>query len=237
MAWGGWSARICAWGVHVLTMSGAVFGLLALIAVAQRQWSAAFAWMGVTVLIDAVDGALARFFQVKRWAPNFDGALLDNIVDFFTYVLVPAFFLYASDILSSEFRLLAAAVITLASSYQFCQVEAKTEDHCFTGFPSYWNIVVFYLYLLTPNYPMLNLIVLLVFAVGVFVPIRYLYPSRTPLWRPLNLFLTTVWGGLLVWAWWVYPTGHAAPLYASLLYVVYYGALSLYLTWGAYRRA
>jgi phosphatidylcholine synthase len=221
--------RVAAWGVHLLTAAGAVVGLMALIATADERWRAAFVWMGVTLVIDSIDGSLARACRVKQVLPQFDGALLDNIVDYFTYVIVPAFFLYWAPVVPAGWALLSALAITLASAYQFCQSDAKTDDHFFKGFPSYWNIVVLYLFMF-PLPRWMNLIIILALAVGVFVPIKYLYPSRTRVLRPLTLLLTSVWGVLMVLTLARYPEGHRAALYGSFLYVLYYFGMSAYLT-------
>lgn len=221
--------KSAAWGVHLLTATGAVAGLMAVVATAHHMWLAAFAWMGVTLLIDSVDGALARLCRVKEVLPAFDGELLDNIVDYFSYVIVPAFFLYEADIVPAGFGPVAAAAMTLASGYQFCQADAKTQDHYFKGFPSYWNVVVFYLFML-PLPKWLDLAIIMALTVAVFVPMKYLYPSRTPTLRPLTLALTVAWGILMVLTLVRYPDGHHGPLYCSTGYIAYYFAMSLHLT-------
>jgi phosphatidylcholine synthase len=218
-----------AWGVHLLTATGAAAGLMALIAISHDRWQWAFVWMGVTLAIDSVDGTLARLCGVKQVLPQFDGALLDNMVDYFTYVIVPAYFLYEAGIVPARCGLLTAIAITLASGYQFCQSDAKTEDHCFKGFPSYWNVVVFYVFMLAwPKW--LNAIIVLALAIAVFVPVKYPYPSRTPMLRTLTLALTAVWGALMALVLFRYPEHSRGLIYASLVYVVYYFAFSLYLT-------
>lgn len=223
-----------AWVVHALTASGAVFGLLALVAIGEERYIWAFAWMGVTIAIDAVDGTLARVFNVKYYAPKIDGALLDNITDYFTYVIVPAFFVYQSGIIPGVLGVVSALAITLASAYQFCQSDAKTEDHYFTGFPSHWNVLVFYLFFM--GLPAgVNLAIVLVLAVGVFVPVKYIYPSRTRAFRRVTLLLSTAWGILLLIFLLDYPQLNMGLLYASLVYVAYYFFISFYITWRDWR--
>jgi phosphatidylcholine synthase len=218
-----------AWGVHLLTATGAVMGLMAIIAIARQDWLRAFAWMGVTIVIDSVDGMCARACRVKEVLPHFDGALLDNIVDYFTYVIVPASFLYETHSVPTGFNLASAMLITLASAYQFCQMDAKTKDHCFTGFPSYWNVTAFYLFMLGwPEW--VNLGIIVVLAIGVFVPVKYLYPSRTRLLRPLTIVLTILWGAVVFAAMLRYPDAHRPLMYVSLAYIAYYFAMSAFLT-------
>lgn len=221
--------KLAAWSVHLFTATGAVMGLVAMIAIVKGQWLAAFVYMGIGIGIDSVDGPLARLVKVKQVLPQFDGWLLDNIVDYFTYVIVPAFFIYEANIVPHGLALFSSIAITLASGYQFCQADAKTDDHYFKGFPSYWNVVVFYLFML--GWPrLINLAIVLLLVIGVFVPVKYLYPSRTQILRPLTLLLTGAWGVLLLMALFWFNDHYAIPLYASLLYVVYYGGMSVYLT-------
>ncbi|NIA16004.1 MAG: phosphatidylcholine synthase, partial [Nitrospiraceae bacterium] len=190
----GLPVRQCmAWAVHLLTASGGAAGVMAIVETAHHRWIAAFVWMIVAIAIDSVDGPLARLCNVKRVLPQFDGALLDNIVDYFTYVIVPAFFLYESGLVPPRCGLPAALTMTLVSAYQFCQADAKTDDCFFKGFPSYWNVVVFYLFMM-PLGGWVNLFVVAVLAVAVFVPVKYLYPSRTVQLRFLTLTLTALWG-------------------------------------------
>lgn len=226
---------VCAWGVHLLTASGAVFGLFALVAAARGDLIASLRWMALTIAIDGVDGALARRFRVKAVVPSVDGALLDNVVDYFTWSVVPAFFLCESWLAGGLGRFPAAAAILIASGYQFARSDAKTADHAFSGFPSYWNITVFYMFMLkTP--PWLNVPIILVFAVASFLPLRCLYPSRTPHWRAFNVVFGSLWALCLTVALFRYPNGHVLPVRLSWIYVAYYVAFSAWLTVRAGRK-
>jgi phosphatidylcholine synthase len=219
---------IAAWGVHTLTASTAVFGFLAILAIMAREWQTAVIYMGIAAIIDGVDGALSRRVGVKQVLPNFDGALLDNIVDYQTYVLVPAFFVYQAGLVPAEWLLLMPALMLMTSAYQFSQADAKTGDHFFQGFPSYWNVVAVYLFLLgLPT--AVNLLVLLVCSALVFIPIKYLYPSRMTRYRVQTLLLTTLWFIMLAGALVLYPL-HLWLTWASLFFIVYYVGLSLILT-------
>jgi phosphatidylcholine synthase len=221
--------NVKAWAVHALTASGAVMGLLALVAISEEAWRHAFVWMGVAVFIDAIDGTLARRCHVRILTPSFDGSLLDNIIDYFNYVAVPAFFLYASGVTPGRYGLIVCAAILVASAYQFCQHDSKTADHYFKGFPCYWNILVFYLFFLGMP-PWVNFAIILILAAAVFVPIKYIYPSRTRLLRRTTLVLSGVWGVLVVIALAQYPATNLLWVYASLGYVAYYFAVSLIAT-------
>lgn len=215
-----------AWLAHLVTATGAVFAVLALIAVAEHQWRAALLWMAAAGAVDAADGFVARWAEVERVLPEFDGALLDNIIDFLSYVIVPAFLMYEAALLPAAWEIVGPAAITLASAYQFCRADAKTEDHFFTGFPSYWNVLVFYLLLLETG-PWLNLAVVAVLCALVFVPFRYVYPSRTVPFRRLTLAATAVWGLLCMVALARYPAHSPALLAVSLLYIPFYVGVSI----------
>ena len=223
---------LAAWGVHLLTASSAPAGMLAVLAAERGDPATAMWWMAYTVAVDSIDGTLARAVGVKQVLPWFDGTQLDNLVDYFTYVIVPALFMLWTDLLPPAIAVPLAAAVVVASAYQFCRTDAKTSDHYFTGFPSYWNIVAFYLYAL--GWPTaMNAAVVGTFAVLIFVPIRYVYPSRTTTLRALTVGLGLVWGAaVLVGLFQILRDGVAwRPLVVgSLLYPVYYVALSVVLT-------
>jgi phosphatidylcholine synthase len=221
--------RIAAWGVHLSTASGAVFCLLAIDAGIERDWREAFAWLMLAGFVDALDGCLARWVRVKEVLPRFDGALLDNLVDYASYVLVPAFLLHRAELLPAQYSFWVASAIVLASAYQFCQSGAKTPDHYFTGFPSYWNVTVLYLLALQLS-PVTNLAIIILLIILVFVPVKYVYPSRTPHCRTLTLALATLWVVSLIAIVWQLPDPPRWLLGLSLFYVAYYLSISLYLT-------
>jgi phosphatidylcholine synthase len=234
--------RVAAWLVHLFTATGAVLGLLILCAIQQQQFLLAFWLMSGTIIIDAADGALARRANTKVAAPRIDGALLDNIVDYVNYVMAPAFFMVQSYLLPDGWRYLAASAVVLASAYQFTQIDAKTEDHFFKGFPSYWNIVVFYLFIWRTA-PWTNMTIILVLSVLIFVPIKYPYPSRLDYLSPNRwvrramLLATLVWGAASTALLWLYPTANDFLMGLSLGYVGLYFSVSLYRTFFFRERA
>jgi phosphatidylcholine synthase len=184
----------------------------------------------VAMVIDGTDGMLARRFHVKTVLPGFDGALLDNIVDYMTYALAPMVLLWANGYLpDGAAGGVLASIPLLASTYQFCRSDAKTDDHFFLGFPSYWNIVAFYVVVWELS-TMVTTVLLLVLAVLVFVPIKYLYPSRTEKLWYANMTLSTLWLGLWAAITAALPDPPAVLVALSLVYVVYYVAVSLWLT-------
>jgi phosphatidylcholine synthase len=225
----GRARHVAAWGVHLFTATSGPAGLIALLATVRGDASTTFWWLAYAMAVDAIDGTFARAVRVKEVLPYFDGTLLDNIVDYLTYVVVPAFFLVKMDLLPAPAAVPLAVAITLSSAYGFCRTDAKTADHFFTGFPSYWNIVAFYLYVLRWS-PAVNAIVIATFVVGVFIPVRYLYPSRTVTLRPLTVGLGLVWSVAMLWVLVHVDAPSHDVVQASLFYPVYYLLLSLALT-------
>jgi phosphatidylcholine synthase len=180
-----------------------------------------FLLLAAAVLVDATDGALARRARVKEVLPQFDGTRLDDIVDYLNYAFVPAFFAWRQELFPRDFAFAVAALPVLASAYGFCQAAAKTPDHFFTGFPSYWNVVVYYLYVLElPAWA--NAAVVAVLAVLVFVPTAYLYPSRSPVLQTSMLFFGGIWGATVFYTILELPEPTRPLVWASLAYPVYY---------------
>jgi phosphatidylcholine synthase len=219
---------LAAWGVHLFTASGAPAGILAIVAIERGQAAVAFWWMGYTLAVDAIDGTLARAVGVKRVLPWYDGTRLDDIVDYFTYAIVPAVFLIHMDVLPANAAVAVAMFPVVASAYGFCRTDAKTADHFFTGFPSYWNIVAFYVYALGWP-PVVNAAIVVLLSIGVFVPVRYVYPSRTTTLRGVTITLGVVWALLLLFILARLDTAPRGLVVLSLAYPVYYVVLSLVL--------
>jgi phosphatidylcholine synthase len=221
--------RVAAWAVHALTASGGALGLLALAAAAQADARAAFGWLAAALAVDGADGTLARRLRVGERAPQIDGALLDNLVDYVNYVIVPAFLIHRLALLPPVASLAGAACICVASAFQFAHREAKTADLYFRGFPSCWNVVAFYLLLLDLA-PAVALGIVLGLCALAFVPIHCVHPSRTPVGRGLTLALGAAWCVALLVLLVRLPAPPRALVLSSLLFPVYYGALSLLLT-------
>ena len=222
-------ARIAAaWAVHALTASSAPAGLLAVLATIHGDVRTAFLWMAYTTAVDSIDGTLARAVRVKEVLPFVDGSRLDDVVDYFTWVVVPVFFVVHMGLVPAAASIPVASLVLMASGYGFSQTAAKTPDHFFTGFPSYWNVVAFYLYVLEWP-PALNAAVLVVLAVLVFVPIRYAYPSRMTELRLPTVVLGLVWGTAVLWALAHFESAPRTVLTWSLVYPAYYIGVSLYL--------
>jgi phosphatidylcholine synthase len=179
--------------VHILTASGAGLALLALLAAASAEWQLMFLWLGLALIVDAVDGPLARRVDVAAVLPRWSGERLDLIVDYLTYVAVPAFALCRSALLPEASRVAVGIAIMLSSLVPFADREAKTPEGYFSGFPAVWNMVCLYLFALAPP-PSVILAVVVVLIALTFVPSLWLHPFRVRRWRPLNTFVTVVWG-------------------------------------------
>jgi phosphatidylcholine synthase len=217
---------IAAYGVHLFTATGAVWGLLGILAIFDGKYKLMIIYMIIAMLVDGFDGMLARWANVKKYANGVDGALLDNILDYLNYVLVPAIFLIKADLLPEPVRLFTACAILLTSAYQFTQSDAKTDDHHFKGFPSYWNVAA--LYMLLMNLPQWwNFGFLMLFNVMVFIPIKYIYPSRNSYLRTLTLALTYIYGAIGIWGLIQYPNQPKWVVWVSFIYVAYYLVLSI----------
>jgi phosphatidylcholine synthase len=228
---------MAAWAVHLFTASGAFIGVLTLNKIYQHEYVFALFLMTVTVFIDAVDGSFARLVQVKKILPQIDGALLDNITDYLNYVVTPCFFLLVKpDMLPQAYSFLLVAAISICSAYQFCQSDAKTPDHFFKGFPCYWNIAVLYLFLFDTSMHF-NALLLSGLCVLIFVPVKYVYPSRLDyltesfVLKVLMHCCSIIYGISTLFLLISYPKVDTFWMDVSLSYVVMYLCLSFYRTY------
>jgi phosphatidylcholine synthase len=188
--------------VHLLTATGAVFAMLAMLAAVEEKWSLMFLWLVVAFAVDGIDGPLARKYDVKTNAPEFDGVLLDLIIDYLTYVFVPAYALFKSGLLPGWTGWFAIIVITFASAMYFADNRMKTKDNSFSGFPGCWNMLVLVLFAVQPNfYVIVGLVALL--AVAMFTPLKFIHPVRTVRWRSVSLPVALAWTIFAGWAAWV----------------------------------
>lgn len=222
-------ALALAWSVHLFTATGAVVGVASIVAIGEGRLRGAIFLMTAAFAIDAVDGVFARKVGVSRLLPGFDGRRLDDLVDFLNYVVVPALFMHAAGTLA-HWSLVALPV--LASCYGFCQVDAKTDDDFFLGFPSLWNIVAAYAWGLDVS-PTAGALWVAFFSLMVFVPLKYAYPSKLRVLRRTTVGLALLWGALML-------ASFAAPdrlggwplLELSLFFPIYYFALGFWLGHG-----
>ncbi|MFV0294162.1 MAG: CDP-alcohol phosphatidyltransferase family protein [Paracoccus sp. (in: a-proteobacteria)] len=185
--------------VHLLTASGAVFSILAMLAAANGQWPLMFMWLIIALIVDGIDGPLARRYQVKENWPLYDGVLMDLIIDFLTYVFIPAFALFKSGLLPGWTGSFAIIAITYGSILYFSDTRMKTHDNSFAGFPACWNMLVLVLFALKPNFWLILMIVTLL-TITMFTNVKFIHPVRTVRWRMISLPMAAAWVIFAAWA-------------------------------------
>jgi phosphatidylcholine synthase len=194
--------RLKALSVHLLTASGAVLSMFAMLAAVEEQWSLMFLWLVVALVVDGIDGPLARKYDVKTNWPTYDGVLMDLIVDYLTYVFIPAYALFKSGLLTGWTGWLAIIAIVYGSVVYFADTRMKTRDYSFAGFPACWNMVVLVLFALKPpEWVCLGIVIALTWAM--FTNLKFIHPTRTGRWRVLNLGMALGWIGFAGWSAWV----------------------------------
>jgi phosphatidylcholine synthase len=191
--------KVRAFAVHLLTASGAALAFVALILATVGAWSAMFLVLGFALIVDAVDGPLARRFRVAETLPRFSGNTLDLVVDYLTYVFVPAFALTMSGMVPLVPSLICGVAITVSGAIYFADTRMKTGDNYFRGFPALWNVVVFYVFLLIPPVWVTVAAVLLLSA-ATFAPIAFVHPMRVTRWRAITLAALALWAALAIYA-------------------------------------
>lgn len=184
--------KVWAVAIHVLTASGALCGLAALHYATLHDWPAAFAWLGLALVIDAVDGPLARRLRVHEVLPRFSGERLDLVVDYLNYCAVPAFMLWQSGLLPPIMAAVAAMLIALTSLFHFADRHSKTPDGFFVGFPALWNVVLFYLFAFGLTGPAAFLVVAAL-AIATVIPVKWAHPIRAERLRPVTLIVLAAW--------------------------------------------
>ena len=187
--------------VHFFTAIGAVCAMLAMLAAVEEKWGLMFLWLVVAFIVDGIDGPLARRYDVKNKAPQIDGVLMDLIIDYLTYVFIPAYALFKSGILPGWTGWVAIIVIVFASALYFADTRMKTKDYSFAGFPGCWNMVVIVLFATSPNF-WVTLGIVVALAVAMFTPLKFIHPVRTERWRALSLPVAMAWTGFAGWAAW-----------------------------------
>ena len=193
------SPRLKALSVHLLTATGAVWSMLALLAAGKGDWPDMFFWLVIALIVDGIDGPLARRYDVKRNWPTYDGVLMDLIIDYLTYVFIPAYALFMSGLLPGWTGWIAIIAITYGSVIYFADTRMKTKDNSFAGFPACWNMLVLVLFALKPNFWII-LIVVVALTYTMFTNIKFIHPVRTVRWRAISLPMTAAWVVFAVWA-------------------------------------
>lgn len=188
--------------VHFFTALGAICAMLAMLAAADGQWGEMYIWLVVAFVVDGIDGPLARRYDVKKNAASIDGALMDLIIDYLTYVFIPAFALFKSGLLPGWTGWIAIIAITYGSAVYFADTRMKTKDNSFAGFPGCWNMLVIVLFATEPNFYVTTTLVVAL-SIAMFAPLKFIHPARTKRWRVLSLPVAIAWTGFAGWAAWV----------------------------------
>jgi phosphatidylcholine synthase len=217
--------RLKALSVHLLTATGAVLSMLAMLAAVEEQWSLMFLWLVVALFVDGIDGPLARRYDVRSNWPTYDGVLMDLIIDYLTYVFIPAYALFKSGMLQGWTGWIAIIVIVYGSVVYFADTRMKTKDYSFAGFPACWNMVVLVLFAVQPSH-MTILLIVIALTVAMFTNLKFVHPVRTDRWRGVTLPVAIAWVFFAGWAAWVefHPQSWAHwGLVITSLYLVFAG--------------
>jgi phosphatidylcholine synthase len=193
--------RIKALFVHLLTASGAVLSMLAMLAAVKEDWDMMFVWLVIALIVDGIDGPLARRYDVTKNWPTYDGVLMDLIVDYLTYVFIPAFALFKSGLLPGWPGWLAIIVIVYGSVVYFADTRMKTKDKSFAGFPACWNMVILVLFTVEPPKQVILLIVIAL-TITMFTNLKFIHPTRTPRWHNASIGMSIAWVGFAAWSAW-----------------------------------
>lgn len=232
--------KAAAWSVHAFTASGIVAGFWAIVSASEGHFSMAFFMLIVSVIIDGVDGTFARLFRVREVLPNVSGQTMDYVIDFATYAIIPAYIIYEANLLPPDLAFLGAAIILIVSSLYYGKEGMVSNDYYFIGFPVMWNLVAFYLFYVFNLSPIGNFITVIIFAILHFVPIKYLYPSRSKRFMGLNILASTLlilstaalsfllgdnptYVGATTWM--------LVARWVAIISLLYFGVLSVYHTW------
>ncbi len=223
-----------AWAVHTFTASGVVLGFLALLAILDGDKLAVFIWLGLALFVDGIDGTLARRVKVRELTPQFDGATLDNVIDYFNYVAVPAMMIYWFDFVPQGWATVSAAAVMAVSCYTFANLGMKSHDYYFVGFPALWNLVVLYFHVLQTG-PWTNLTVIVVCCVLTFVPWKYVHPFRVRDWRKVTIPVTVLWAATSFRLVLIHPEGERAREASPMFFWLWVGASFYFLALSLWR--
>ncbi len=206
--------KAIAWGVHLFSASGLLAGFMAILAITEKNWRSAMAWLLVCLLIDGIDGTFARKFRVKEVLPKVNGATIDHVVDFATYAIIPAYFFYAADLVDPFLHLPLAFLIMLVSAIYYGKEGMVSDDYYFIGFPVMWNLVIFYLVFIFSLPAWANAAVIIICAILHFVPIKFAYPSRATRLKTMTIGFSVLLMLIMPIVVWFYP---AVPVWLRFL--------------------
>ncbi len=243
-----WTQKLAAWAVHAFTASGIIAGFWAIVSIAEHNFFMAFMMLFLALIIDGIDGTFARMARVTEVLPHMSGKTMDYVIDFATYAIIPAYLIYAATqdgttianggqyLLPPSLRLVAATIILLVSTLYYGKEGMVSNDYYFIGFPVLWNMVAFYLYYVWQWSPMGNFLAIIFFAILHFVPIKFLYPSRTPRFRLANILVTVCFLSSNITLLLLIETQSTNDILIiamrslSILTLIYFGAIAIYNT-------
>ncbi|MEM8525495.1 MAG: hypothetical protein AAGG68_12715 [Bacteroidota bacterium] len=225
------SQKVLAWSVHAFTASGIIFAFLAILAVQAQEYVQVFVYLAITFFIDGIDGTFARAAKVQEVLPNFSGDSIDHVIDFTTYAIIPAYFLYESNLLPENLAFFGICVVLLTSCYYYGKSTYVTHDLHFEGFPVLWNFVAFYLFFIFDFAPMTNFISILIIGVLHFVPWKYPYPSRTKELRLPTFLIFGITGIASLYALFLYPEKPFWVEIVGYISVTYLFGVAIYKTY------
>ncbi len=221
---------VAAWAVHAFTATGAIFALLAILSIQEHNFLQTVIWLLVAQVVDGIDGTFARAAKVQEVLPNFSGDSIDHVIDFSTYALIPAYFIYEADLLPPDLALVGVAILLFASCYYYGKPTYVTKDLHFEGFPVLWNFVAFYLYFVFSFSPMVNFISIVGVSILHFLPWKYPYPSRTKEFRVLTLAILLVCTLIFLWAIYQHPVKQGWVEIVGYVCLIYFFGMTIYKT-------
>lgn len=222
--------KALAWGVHTFTASGIATGFMAVVAIKAHDWKLAMIWLVASLVIDGIDGTFARMFRVKEVLPHINGKTIDNVIDFCTYVFIPAYLFYEAQLVPEVWLLPCTLTMVVVSALYYGIEGMVSEDMYFIGFPCLWNMVVFYMIFVFQFSPMGNVLWVLLFAVLHFMPVKFVYPSQSIDFKYFTIGLTVVFILTLAAILFVYPERNMILTWSAILTAVGYGGLTVYHT-------
>ena len=222
-----WADKLKAWSVHIFTASGLLAGFMAILAIQAHDWREAMLWLVVCQLVDGIDGTFARLFKVKEVLPFMDGKSIDYVIDFATYAIIPAYFIYQVELVSGHWNLACTFIILLVSAIYYGKDGMVSDDMCFVGFPVMWNLVAFYLVFVFHLPEWGNAVTILFFAILHFVPVKFPYPSRSLRGRKLLLVVAGIGIVAGLWLIWIYPEENEVLRWITIIGIAFYGLISL----------
>jgi len=223
--------KTLAWGVHLFTASGLLSGFMAILAINDEKWRDAMLWLILSLVIDGIDGTFARMFKVKEVLPNMDGKVIDYVIDFATYAIIPAYFFYQTDLVEEVWKLPCTFIILLVSAIYYGKDGMVTRDMYFVGFPVLWNMVVFYMFFVFNLSSIGNVLIILLFAILHFIPIKFVYPSQGKKFQKLTILNTAIFVIASVALLWVFPEKNIWLQGSIIGTGVYYGVMAIFNTW------